>query len=154
MRLTHGGQSHLWFPNTAILPRCSCAHPVAQWPSSGKSDQCSSEDGKIHEANTLTVEIIRRRSEVLTLRQVDREERAAGPGHNKGRELDNRESKELPRNPEVEKYGFEGMRIGLIELPLLLARRAFAKVRIALGCCLLAEIGHCASCRYAGYFAA
>jgi hypothetical protein len=80
----------------------------------------------------------------LRLSQIDRQERAARPRDNKSREFDDGEREQFPRNPEVEEDGFERMRIGLEELPLLFAWGAFAKVRVAFGGRLLAEVGHCA----------
>jgi hypothetical protein len=78
----------------------------------------------------------------LRLRQVDCQERAARPRDEKSRELNDGESEQLPRDPEIEEYRFEGMRVRLEELPLLFARSALAKIRVAFGSCLLAEVGH------------
>jgi hypothetical protein len=140
--LTHSRQSHFRLSNTAVPPRRSRADPIAQRTRGRKADQRTDQDGKIHEADTLAVEIVRRRGEVLALGQVDRQERAARPRDDESCEFDDGECKQLPRDPEVKEDGFEWVRVGLIELPLLLAWSAFAEERVAFGGGLLGEVGH------------
>ena len=140
--LTHSRQSHLRLSNTAVLPRRSRAHPIAQRARSSKPDHSADQNSKVHESNTLAVEIVRRRGEVLALGQIDCQERAARPRDDESCEFNDGESEQLPRNPQIKEDCFERVRVGLVELPLLLIRRAFAQERVTLGGGLLAEVGH------------
>jgi hypothetical protein len=140
--LTHSRQSHLRLTNTSIPPRRSRADPIAQRTRSRKPDQSADQDGKIHEADALAVEVVRRRGEVLALGQIDGQERAARPRDDESCELDDGEREQLPWDPEVEADRFEGVGVGLVELPLLLAWGTFAEEGVAFGGCLLAKIGH------------
>jgi hypothetical protein len=153
-RLTHSRQPHLRLPNSSILPRRPRTDPITQRSRRAEPNESANENSKVHEPNTLAVKVIRRRSEILTLRQIDSQERAARPGNDKGREFDDREGEQLPRNPEVESNGFEGVCVWLEDPPLLLAGGAFAEVGVAFGCGLFAEVGHCDARRDVGDLAA
>jgi len=140
--LTHSRQSHLRLTNTAVPPRRSRADPITQRTRGRKPDQRADQNCKVHEPNTLAIEVVRRRGEVLALGQVDCQERAARPRDDESCELDDGECEQLPWDPQVEEDCFEGVRVGLVELPLLLAWGAFAEEGIAFGGRLLAEVGH------------
>lgn len=140
--LTHSRQSHLRLSNAAVPPRRSRTHPIAQRTRSSKPDHRANQNSKVHESNALAIEVVRRRGKVLTLGQVDCQERAAGPRDDESSEFDDGECEKLPRDPEVEKDRFERVGVGLVELPLLLVWRAFAEERVAFGGGLMAEVGH------------
>lgn len=140
--LTHSRQPHLRLANATIPPCRSRAYPIAQWPGGRKSNQRTDKNRKVHEANALAVEVVGWCGEVLTLGQVNRQERAARPGDNEGCEFDNGECEQLPWDPEVEEDRLERVCVGLEDLPLLLAWSAFAEMRITVGSSLVAEVGH------------
>lgn len=139
---THGRQTHLWLTDALVLPRRPSTDIIGQWPSGGQAYESTDQDGEIEETYLLRVVLIRGSREVLGLREIDGQERAAGPGHNERREFDDREGEELPRNPQIHQDGLERMRVGLKQLPLLLTWATLSKPRIPFGGSLLAEMSH------------
>ena len=108
--------------------------------SSGRqTNQGANENCKIEEANILRAVAVWRIGKVLCLGQVDREERAAAPRHDEGRELDDGEGEQLPRDPQVHEDRLERMCVCLVELPLLLAWCAPSKPRITFRSSLMAQ---------------
>ena len=86
-----------------------------------------------YSTNGLRTEIIRRGGKSLTLSEVDGEEGAAAPGDDEAGELDDGEGEEFPGDPEVEEDAFEGVGVGLEDLPLVFCGATFAEVGIE-GC--------------------
>lgn len=73
-RLTHGWKTHLRLTNATVLLCGSGTDPVTQGTSRSKTQHCATENGEVHESNALGVEVVGRIREVLTLRQVNRQE--------------------------------------------------------------------------------
>ena len=124
---THGRQTHLRLSNATIRLCSSRRDPVTQWSGSKEPDHGADQDCEVHEADRLRAVVIRWSGKVLRLCEVDREERAARPGHHKGRELHDWECEQLPWDPEVRKHALPGVGGRRVDTPLTFARRSFSK---------------------------
>lgn len=116
-----------------ILPCSPRTDPIRKGARRRQTNTSTNENGEIHKADALRIEVVWRCGEVLRLRQVDRKEGTAGPGDDKGRELDDGEEEELPGDEEVDGDRLEWVRGRRIDTPLFLAGRAFAEPWVAFG---------------------
>ena|ERR1700733_9353473 len=95
------GQSHLWFSDAAIPLGCSGSNPNGEFTIGNKNDEGANQWSKVRKADRLTGKAVRRWSEILGTHQVDIQETAGRPRHDEGDELNDREGKQPPGDPEV-----------------------------------------------------
>ena len=133
----HRRQSHLWLSD-AIVSLCKFhADPVTERPSRERSYDGSYEDSKIEKPDDQWLEPIGRRSECLSLRQIDSQETRGAPGDDERSKMNDWKGEELPWNPEVKCNAFKGVRVGLEKSELLLARLALTEPWISMrGSCM------------------
>jgi len=128
----HGRQPHFRLSDTSVLASGLHRDPIREKPIGGQADESSNEDSKVKEADRLTVEVVRRLRKGLTLRQIQRQETTGWPGHNKGCELDDGETQQLPRDPEADQNSLHVVSVQLPQLELLLWGFAAVQIRISL----------------------